>query len=66
MLSSADERYYAYSEAAKIIGVERSTFYNRVKSGRIKPTTFSDGTKRVARSEILRYVGVASPAQAAE
>jgi excisionase family DNA binding protein len=59
MLSTADERYYAYSEAAKIIGVEKSTFYNRLKAGRIKSTTFSDGTKRISRSEILRYVGAA-------
>jgi predicted site-specific integrase-resolvase len=63
---STDERYYPFSEAAKIIGVERSIFYGRVKSGLIKPTTFSDGTKRISRSEILRYVGVADVRTAAE
>ena len=66
MLATADERYFSYAEAARILGVERSTLYSRLKEGRLKnKRIFPDGAKRITRSEILRYVGAAEPMRAA-
>lgn len=57
MRTETEERYFSLAEAARILGYERSTIYSRVKEGRIKPTILADGAKRIARSELLRYVG---------
>jgi excisionase family DNA binding protein len=43
--------------------MKRSTVYARVKEGRIKAVHF-DGTKRIPRSELLRYINSAQPVAA--
>jgi excisionase family DNA binding protein len=57
-----DERYYSLAEVARILGFEKSTIYSRVKEGRIR-TIPIDGAKRVSRSELVRYIGVATRPQ---
>ena len=65
MLATADERYFSYAEAARILGVERSTLYSRSRRAGYGTPVFPDGSRRITRSEILRYVGGAEPARMA-
>ena len=45
-------------EAAKLVGVSRSTFWRIVKSGRLEPVEIMPGTFRVRRLDIERLAGV--------
>jgi excisionase family DNA binding protein len=59
----AIEHFFSISEAARVLGYEKSTLYARVKAGRIK-TVQLDGAKRISRSELLRYINAAQPVSA--
>lgn len=54
------EQLFNLGEVARILGFERSTVYSRIKQGRLKAVEI-DGSKRVPRSELLRYLGQAKP-----
>jgi excisionase family DNA binding protein len=55
------EHFFSIAEVARILGYEKSTIYNRVKEGRIKAVQL-DGTRRITRSEVLRYISAARAA----
>jgi excisionase family DNA binding protein len=57
------EHFFSISEAARVLGYEKSTIYSRVKAGRIK-TVQIDGAKRIPRSELLRYINAAQSVSA--
>ena len=45
------------SQAAKAVGVSRSTIYKQVKQGQLSATRLPDGSKGVDTSELLRVFG---------
>jgi excisionase family DNA binding protein len=57
------ERFFSVPEAARILGFERSTIYSRIKEGRLKAVRI-DGSKRIARSELVRLISAAVPVTA--
>jgi excisionase family DNA binding protein len=58
-----EPQFFSIAEVARILGYEKSTIYSRVKEGRIKAVHF-DGTKRIPRTQLLRYVNSAQPVTA--
>jgi excisionase family DNA binding protein len=59
-MSDEIERFFSVSEAGRILGCERSTIYDRIKTGRLKAVRL-DGTKRIPRSELVRLIATAVP-----
>jgi excisionase family DNA binding protein len=48
-------------QAAKTVGVSRSTIYRKVDEGALSATTLPDGTKAIDTSELLRVFGELKP-----
>jgi excisionase family DNA binding protein len=57
------DRFFSITEAARILGWERSTIYARVKAGRLRGIRL-DGSVKIPRSELLRYIAAATPLSA--
>ena len=57
------DRYFSIAEAGRVLGWERSTVYSRVKQGRLKAIRL-DGSVKIPRSELLRYIASATPVAA--
>lgn len=47
---------FSYAETGRVLGLERSAIFKRVRDGRIKTVTLPDGSKRVTRDEIVRLI----------
>jgi excisionase family DNA binding protein len=60
MLNDKLDRYFSIAEACRILGWERSTVYSRVKQGRLKGIRL-DGSVKIPRSELIKYIASASP-----
>lgn len=54
------ERLYGIAEVARILGIDRSTAYDRINSGRLKAVEL-DGMKKVSRTAIQQYLSRATP-----
>jgi excisionase family DNA binding protein len=57
------DRYFSIAEACRVLGWERSTVYSRVKAGRLKAIRL-DGSVKIPRSELVRYIASATPLSA--
>jgi excisionase family DNA binding protein len=57
------DRYFSIAEACRILGVERSTLRSRIKAGRLAAVRL-DGSIRVPRSELIKYIATATPISA--
>ena len=49
------------SEAARTVGVARSTIYNHLKSGKLSTVRTSTGERRIDTSELARVYGIVGP-----
>jgi excisionase family DNA binding protein len=58
------DRYFSIAEACRVLGVERSTLRSRIKAGKLVAVRL-DGSIRVPRSELVRYIAAAMPVSAA-
>jgi excisionase family DNA binding protein len=54
------ERFFSIAETGRILGLERSATYSRIKSGKLRGVRL-DGAVKVPRSEIQRYLSTAKP-----
>jgi excisionase family DNA binding protein len=57
------DRYFSIAEACRVLGIERSTLRSRIKAGRLAAVRI-DGSIRVPRSELVRYIAAAKPVAA--
>jgi excisionase family DNA binding protein len=57
------DRYFSIAEACRVLGVERSTLRSRIKAGRLAAVRI-DGSIRVPRSELIKYIASATPVAA--
>jgi excisionase family DNA binding protein len=57
------DRYFSIAEACRVLGIERSTLRSRIKAGRLAAVRI-DGSIRVPRSELVRYIAAATPISA--
>jgi excisionase family DNA binding protein len=57
------DRYFSIAEACRVLGIERSTLRSRIKAGRLAAVRI-DGSIRVPRSELVRYIAAATPVAA--
>jgi excisionase family DNA binding protein len=57
------DRFFSITEAARILGWERSTIYARIKAGRLRGIRL-DGSVKIPRSELVRYIASAQPLSA--
>jgi excisionase family DNA binding protein len=57
------DRYFSIAEACRILGSERSTVYSRIKQKRLAAIRL-DGSVKIPRSELLRYIASATPLSA--
>jgi excisionase family DNA binding protein len=54
------DRFFSIAEACRVLGVERSTLRSRIKAGRLAAVRI-DGSIRVPRSSLVRYLTTATP-----
>jgi excisionase family DNA binding protein len=57
------DRYLSIAEACRVLGIERSTLRSRIKTGRLAAVRI-DGSIRVPRSELVKYIAAATPVTA--
>jgi excisionase family DNA binding protein len=57
------DRYFSIAEACRVLGIERSTLRSRIKGGRLAAVRI-DGSIRVSRSELIKYIASATPVTA--
>jgi excisionase family DNA binding protein len=57
------DRYFSIAEACRVLGIERSTLRSRIKAGRLAAVRI-DGSIRVSRSELIKYIASATPVTA--
>jgi excisionase family DNA binding protein len=54
------DRYFSVAEACRVLGCERSTLRSRIRAGRLKGIRL-DGSVKIPRSELLKYIATATP-----
>lgn len=56
-ISAGEHMQHNLSEAAKLVGVNRTTIWRHIKQGKLSVTKGRDGNPRVETSELLRVYG---------
>jgi excisionase family DNA binding protein len=54
------DSHFSIAEACRVLGIERSTLRSRIKAGRLAAVRI-DGSIRVPRSSLVRYLAQATP-----
>jgi excisionase family DNA binding protein len=57
------EPLYSIAEVCRLLGIQRTTFYSRLKAGRFRAVRI-EGSIRVPRGELVKYLAQATPISA--
>jgi excisionase family DNA binding protein len=63
MQNNEFDQYFSIAEVGRILGWERSTVYSRIKQKRLAAIRL-DGSVKIPRSELLKYLATATPVSA--
>jgi excisionase family DNA binding protein len=56
----ASLRLYRLCDAAKELGISRTTLWRAIRDGRLRVVEIRDGAKRIPEAELMKFAGVAA------